>query len=132
VNICIKIDEKSKIISLNCKVPLNTSINELIEHSVNKFNENFEKNSCPFFISSDYSSYTMVPSRKNGEPKTDLPGKKFNFKYVLIGFAPEATLSGCNLRELSLLYKIKSDSLDDCVMLRQRKKKIKCFSCVII
>ena len=132
VKFCIKIDKNSRIVSLNSKVPLKSTIEELMQNSVNKFNEIFEKNSSGFLISSDYSKYTVVPSRKNGEPKTDLPGINIILKYISIGFAPEATLSDCKTSQFCLLYKIESDSLDNCVIQRETKKKIKCMSCNIL
>jgi hypothetical protein len=70
-----KLDNTDSLNSLNLKMSVNYTVEKLIEISVDKFNKNFKENKIMFCLNENSNKYDLKPSKKNGEPKTDLPGK---------------------------------------------------------
>ncbi len=51
------------------------TMRELLSQSINMFNDKFLNEGLPFELSQDVSSYVLKPSKKSGNPDTDLPSK---------------------------------------------------------
>lgn len=59
---------------LNLKANEKTKISEIILKSVDSFNEKFKNENFIYLLNHNYSNYQMRPSKKNGNPKSDIPG----------------------------------------------------------
>ncbi len=61
--------------SLNLKLDEEMTIKDVIKKSVENFNENLKKHNEMYSIKTDYTTYSLKQSRKNGKAKTDIPSK---------------------------------------------------------
>ncbi len=124
----LKIKNKTEIFSFNLSVSLKYKIKDLIEYSIDKFNEVFLKYSLPFKLNNDSSLYSIKPSKKNGEPKADLPSKTL---FLTVGFHPDVQLCDCSSENFTLINKKISDSLDNFLVEKEKKNNFKCLNCLV-
>lgn len=90
----------------------NTKISEIIKIAVNKLNTILYNEKIGFQFIEIFEEYDIKPSRKNGDPKLDLPS-----------LDKDASVGSTAMLNFSLIYR-KED-------LRGIKKKPKCLLCVI-
>lgn len=62
---------------LNLVITDRIAISELIRLSVDGFNEKFRSENYKYLLENNYQNFHLKPSKKNGYPKTDIPGKFF-------------------------------------------------------
>ncbi len=71
----VNIVATNEIKSVSLQVTEKTTIDDLIKLSVDIFNLNFEKENLLNRINTNYSIYSIKPSKKKGTPDLDLPSK---------------------------------------------------------
>jgi hypothetical protein len=69
--------QKVLIKSISLKISNKITISELIKKSIYIFNDMFYSERLPYQFNVTSTSYTIKPSKKNGQPKEDLPSKMF-------------------------------------------------------
>lgn len=64
---------KEKIFSINLTISENLTIKELINFSVDKFNEKFKLENLGFSFLLNYDNFEIKAGKKNGKPNEDIP-----------------------------------------------------------
>jgi len=116
ISIVTKVDEiNDALSSFTSELPGNTKIKQLIEISINKFNEYFRLKGMNLMLANNSGKCDLRPSKKNGFPKMDLPA-----------IDSDSYLSDTQITQFAFAY-----SVEDMVKFEEMKKK-KCLPCLIM
>ena len=111
-----KVDEINDVLSsFTSELPGNTKIKQLIEISIDKFNEYFRLKGMNIMLANNSGKCDLRPSKKNGMPKMDLP--------TIDG---DSYLSDTQMTQFAFTY-----SVGDMLILNEKKMK-KCMPCLIM
>ncbi len=116
ITIITRIDNKNDILSsFSTEIPRNTSIKNLIDLSIDKFNEYFREKGMTMILIKNLKNYELRPSKKNGQPKMDLPS-----------IDAECFVFDTKINQFALIYN------EQDLILYNEKKRSKCQQCLLL
>lgn len=116
ISIITKIDKDSNILSsFSSEIPGDTRIKKLIELSIDKFNEYFREKGMNILLINNLKNYELRPSKKNGQPKMDLPS-----------IEGECYVCDTQINQFALIYRE-----EDLIRINE-KKRTRCQQCLFM
>jgi len=117
MNIITKFNDiNDELSSFSMSIKGITTIGKLIEISIDKFNEYFRIKRMNIMILNNPKNMELRPSKKNGQPKMDLPS-----------IDSECFVCDTKLNQFTMLYKE-----EDLIRVNDKKKSFSCRKCLIL